>query len=259
MIGFWDFTGHGNVGTSSGNFWLPETERVWVDGGEPAYIFYHEDEGLDEGLDTVKFYTDEAGHWETRMTGYLSFGGGFTGGLTQKQKPQKPLPGTQATAAIRKEVDALLTNKQCQKFLDSILSSLKVATGIAPIKNKFKDVFKDLSKRVGFYDGSGVIGDNYGLTELNNGSLSIGVDFSKATPSGIRAIGITAIHETLHAAASEGLYGQYDVAKAAYDVGRAMGLIPELVAKPKSGDSTAADKYNSDLLSSSIFAACGQK
>ena len=217
---------------------------MWVDGGEPPNFYVDE-----EGLDTVRFYLDEpAGHSEVRVTGYLSFGGGFTGGLTQKQKPQKPLSGTQAPAAIRKEVDALLKNKQCQKFLDSILSSLKVATGIAPIKNKFKDVFKDLSKRVGFYDGSGVIGDNYGLTELNNGSLS-----------GIRAIGITAIHETLHAAASEGLYGQYDVAKAAYDVGRAMGLIPELGAKPKSGDSTAADKYNSDLLSSSIFAACGQK
>jgi hypothetical protein len=139
-----------------------------------------------------------------------------------------------------------------------VLSALKTATGVPPIKSKFSDAFKDLSKRVGFYDGSGVIGD-YGVTELNNGHLSIGVDFSRATPTGIHSVGITAIHETFHAAASRGLYSQYDAARAAYDVGRQMGLIPGLVGAPQQGGSKEADTYNSQLLTNAIFAACGKQ
>jgi hypothetical protein len=127
MIGFWDFTGHGHVGTSGGNFWLPQTERVWVDGGPPN--FYHDE----EGLDTVKFYLDEPnGHWEVRVTGYLSFGGGFWGGLAQNQRPQNtvssPLTADEV-GVLYSDLKNLLTNPDCAGFIEAVLQQLITDTG----------------------------------------------------------------------------------------------------------------------------------
>ena len=186
------------------------------------------------------------------------FGGAIAAGifalglLTQRSQ----LSGLDATEAVKKAVNKLLKSKACKNFLDSLLARVKTATGVDPIKTKFSDVFKIRAKNPGFYDGSGTIGDNYGLTELRERGLSIGIDFSKSTPTGINSIGITAIHEVLHAAASRGLYSHFDLAKAAYDLGRQMGLVPDGVLPPKEGNSKEADDYNSQLLTHTIYAAC---
>ena len=122
MIGFWDFTGHGNVGTSGGNFWLPLTERVWVRGGEPVDIYSNEE----EGPDTVKFYTEEIGHWEVRVTGYLSFGGG----LAQNQRPQNPRPFSSSEIdSLLSDLNGALAIKDCLEFTKRLLEQLKSETG----------------------------------------------------------------------------------------------------------------------------------
>jgi RHS repeat-associated protein len=169
---------------------------------------------------------------------------------------QNSLSAKEATAAVRKAVNSLLKKKQCKKFLNSMLSALSTANGIASVGNSFSDVFKARSKSVGFTDDTGLY-DDYGQTNLIGGQLHIGVNFSRATPTGPNSLGMTAIHETFHAAASQGLYSEIDMANAAFDVGKKMGLIPDLVSGPMKGESKEAQAYNTKLTDSTIFAACG--
>lgn len=179
----------------------------------------------------------------------------------QGRGPQEPLTMKQATDVLKTRVGALINGKKgkdCKNLLDAILSQLHKNTGVAAIKNNFQDVFNHIAKKVGFSDDSGLYED-YGLTSLVGGRLAVGVNFSKAESSGPNSLGLIAIHETFHAAARQGLYEQYDIAKAAFDVGRRLGLVPDLVSKPIEGKSEAADKYNSQLFNQTVFTKCRER
>jgi hypothetical protein len=155
-------------------------------------------------------------------------------------------------------VASLLKGKQgkaCKKFLDKVLTSIAQTTGVPSIKKTFESTFQYLAKNVGFSDSSGV-SEDAGNATLIDGRLQIDVNFSKATPMGRNSVSYIAVHETFHAAASYGLYRHFQMAKAAFEVGRNLGIVPDLVAPPIAGTSEAADNYNSQLFDQIVLNAC---
>lgn len=171
------------------------------------------------------------------------------------QSEQTALSAEEATKAVRSVVLPMVeNNKQCRKFLDGMLSELE-RTRLSPIKRNFLSVFNTLSEQVGFVDLSGLV-DDYGQTTLIGGNLSIGINFSKAEPTGPFALEINAVHEVFHAAARGDLYGEFDMAEAAYVVGTRMGIVPPLVKAPKKTETLANRTYNTRLINQIIFNAC---
>jgi hypothetical protein len=175
--------------------------------------------------------------------------------------PQDSLTKAQATNAVKRDVRELLkgkAGKACKNFLNKVLSSIATSTGLPSIKKTFESTFNYLAKNVGFSDDSGV-SEDMGNVYFLNGNRRIGVNFSKASPGGRDAVAYIAIHETFHAAASYGLYNHYQMAKAAFEVGKKSGIVPELVQQPMEGTSEAANKYNSVLFDQIVFNACGRQ
>ncbi len=172
---------------------------------------------------------------------------------------QDRLTTKEATELVKRKVADLLKGKPgrvCKDFLNKVLTTVAKTSGVASVKKTFEQTFNYLAKNVGFSDDSGSIQD-YGQAYILNGRRVISINFSKAAPTGQHSIGYTAIHETFHAAAKNGFYTQFEIAKAAFDVGRKAGIVPSLVEPPMRGDSEEADTYNSALFDQIIFNACG--
>lgn len=81
--------------------------------------------------------------------------------------------------------------------------------------------------------------------------------------TGTASLEYVLVHETAHIIApiADKLSSHFDLANAAFKVGRSMGLVPDAVPPPKTsarpGD--AADRYNSALFDRTIYAACSPR
>lgn len=164
------------------------------------------------------------------------------------------LSDSDATKQVSATVKAMLKDKTCRSFLDAMLSNLGSYTHVSPRAKTFNGVLKQLAKNPGFYDSSG--SRDYGISSLTP-DLHIGINFAKSQPAGQHTVGVIAIEEIFHAAASQGLYKHYPLAQVAFDVGRRMNLVPAGVRPPIPPSLSNEDpKYNSDLLDHAVMAAC---
>jgi hypothetical protein len=132
-------------------------------------------------------------------------------------------------------------NSQCEPFLNLVLLQLEMSTGLPTSDATFVDTFNRAADEGAFYDSSGRT-DDYGDTIVCKGRLNMGINLSKAQPGGIDSLEATVVHEMIHGATRQrGGYTHYEMASAAYTVGRILGLVPSGVAKPMIVMSEAAN------------------
>ena len=151
------------------------------------------------------------------------------GTLIQRRSSQNT---SDVKSILRKKLKNLLKNKQCKNSLDGLLSQLAKATGHPTVSNSFIKVFEAAS----FHDISGQT-DDLGNALVTSAGAFLGINFSKAVPGDRKSLEAITIHETTHGATRifQG-YTEFQIADAAYTVGRAMGLVPSGVAPARARD-----------------------
>lgn len=123
--------------------------------------------------------------------------------------------------------------------------------------NTFRGVFDDIAKQGGYYDASGQTGD-LGKTRVTPTQTRVGINLSLAKPGGADSIEATIIHETTHGATKHGGgFSEFEIADAAWVVGRKMGVVPDGIGRGIDKKTDAAYKYNRKLFDSTVGAVCG--
>ena len=160
-------------------------------------------------------------------------------------------------AGLRSRLENLTTIKQCSNFLNALLPQLESATGLETRADTFMGVFDELALKGSFYDASGQTAA-HGTTNVTPALTTVGINLSKSKPGGEESLEAIGIHETTHAATKWGRgYSEFEIADAAWVVGRRMGLVPEGVGRGINSESKPAYNYNRKLFDSTVIAACG--
>jgi RHS repeat-associated protein len=166
------------------------------------------------------------------------------GTLLQQRASQRT---SDVKSILRKKLKHLLKKKQCKNFLDGLLKQLAKDTGNPTVASTFLQVFEAASFR-------NISSEDLGNAFVTASGAILGINFSRARPGGRESLEAITIHETAHGATRvfQG-YSEFQIASAAFTVGRAMGLVPDLVPPPNPNN----DNYSNLLFDQTVIAACG--
>jgi hypothetical protein len=177
----------------------------------------------------------------------------------------------QNTTIDLNRVETLLKKPKCTNFLNGVLAELGKATGRGREGVAFEGLFNAARGSIfsvpawhsrGSASPDGIL--------IGNPSFKITILIRSDVPSDMESAPTTIMHEIIHSSAREGAnYTHFEMARAAYIVGGAMGLLtehdfPTPGAKPDPGynsatsddEKKAIDNHNSSLFQKILIQAC---
>jgi hypothetical protein len=175
--------------------------------------------------------------------------------LPQNTWPPRDSPlSPRETNQLRTDVETLLKDSQCRKFIEALLNQMKSVTGTAAYSTNALGIFDAVEGQGGFgrrqgsftAEGGNAVGGRRAFININ---YNISSDSSNPF---IRAdSGRTIVHELLHVGSGSAVgYSHFQMALAAYEVAGAKG------AKPANDGSKATDLRNANYFDSRLFDAC---